>query len=285
MAAELANPATVPLKAVAAAGRGSVPDAVVGFAGRGRLPSLPARLDRCALVGSGSALLGSRLGPEIDSHDTVIRVNRLPSPRLYPDFGKRTDILMAEVMLLQDCSSYRDAYLGQDQETSCPFQGQQRCQYTSIIFRGLAARERFPRKDPGCIPKCNAPPGPACGEMAPDVRHAVQRFPAIGSHLPSAGFESFWTMAPLCNSIRLYGFGGGANADGHFMNQRTHNYSAEHRVLFQVVSGLYPDSGWEPTRGHPNRTDAYVRTFAWFRAHALRLLDAGNLSMAGRGRS
>merc|ERR1712032_180397 len=98
--------------------------------------------------------------------------------------------------------------------------------------------------------------------------------------IPSAGFESFFTMAPLCNSIRLYGFGGSANADGHMMNTKTHNYTAEHEVLEQLATGLYPESGWQPLDFRPNLNNQTARVFLWFRAHMARLLGAGNLSMA-----
>ena len=49
---------------------------------------------RCAVVGSGGSLLGSRCGSEIDAHDTIFRIN-LPmlEPRFAPDVGVRTHVM------------------------------------------------------------------------------------------------------------------------------------------------------------------------------------------------
>merc|ERR1711920_714104 len=46
----------------------------------------------CALVGASSNLLSQRLGAEIDRHDTVIRINRMPTEKYFADFGQRTDV-------------------------------------------------------------------------------------------------------------------------------------------------------------------------------------------------
>lgn len=50
---------------------------------------------RVALVGSAASVQGTRLGPEIEAHDLVVRVNwsaPVP-PALVPDIGSRTDVL------------------------------------------------------------------------------------------------------------------------------------------------------------------------------------------------
>lgn len=49
---------------------------------------------RCAVVGSGGSLLGSRCGSEIDAQDTIFRIN-LPmlEPRFAPDVGVRTHVM------------------------------------------------------------------------------------------------------------------------------------------------------------------------------------------------
>lgn len=50
---------------------------------------------RVALVGSAASAQGTGLGPEIDAHDLVVRVNwsaPVP-PALVPDLGNRTDVL------------------------------------------------------------------------------------------------------------------------------------------------------------------------------------------------
>jgi len=65
--------------------------------------ALPKRA-KCALVGSGSTLAGRALGVAIDAHDVVIRVNRLPQPRVARhtrDFGGRTDVWFGKLCRLK----------------------------------------------------------------------------------------------------------------------------------------------------------------------------------------
>mmetsp|Transcript_25860 Transcript_25860/g.63646 ORF Transcript_25860/g.63646 Transcript_25860/m.63646 type:complete len:473 (+) Transcript_25860:201-1619(+) len=51
-----------------------------------------AALLSCALVGSGSELLGSGLGPTIDQHDVVVRLNRAPVQGFERDVGSFTTL-------------------------------------------------------------------------------------------------------------------------------------------------------------------------------------------------
>merc|ERR1719382_1326339 len=57
----------------------------------GQVPPVE-RFGSCALVGSSAAMRGASLGQEIDKHDTVIRVNRLPDKAVVADVGERTDV-------------------------------------------------------------------------------------------------------------------------------------------------------------------------------------------------
>ena len=58
----------------------------------------PSELGSCALVGGSSILEGSGHGLDIEAHDTVIRINRLPHPRHYGDVGSRTDVYFANTL-------------------------------------------------------------------------------------------------------------------------------------------------------------------------------------------
>ncbi|CAK0872378.1 unnamed protein product [Prorocentrum cordatum] len=49
-------------------------------------------LCRCALVGSSSALLERADGEQIDSYDTVIRINRIPRGQIQRSLGSKTDV-------------------------------------------------------------------------------------------------------------------------------------------------------------------------------------------------
>jgi len=58
----------------------------------------PQSFGRCALVGGSSSLNGSGHGVEIEAHDTVIRVNRLPHPKHFVDVGRRTDVYFVNTL-------------------------------------------------------------------------------------------------------------------------------------------------------------------------------------------
>ncbi|CCD83321.1 hypothetical pox protein [Squirrelpox virus] len=54
-------------------------------------PASP-RWRRCAIVASAGALSGSGLGPEIESHDAVVRMNAAPTRGYEADVGSRTTV-------------------------------------------------------------------------------------------------------------------------------------------------------------------------------------------------
>merc|ERR1740121_2082361 len=64
--------------------------------------SLDASFDTCALVGSSTNLVDGELGKEIDKHDLVVRVNRLPIARYFRDFGQKTDVFFAHDKNVQE---------------------------------------------------------------------------------------------------------------------------------------------------------------------------------------
>ncbi|XP_064378910.1 alpha-N-acetylgalactosaminide alpha-2,6-sialyltransferase 2-like isoform X1 [Dromaius novaehollandiae] len=60
------------------------------FDARGRGPGAPASCVRCAVVGNGGILNGSRMGRAIDAHDYVFRVNGAITAGFERDVGSRT---------------------------------------------------------------------------------------------------------------------------------------------------------------------------------------------------
>mmetsp|Transcript_117983 Transcript_117983/g.333722 ORF Transcript_117983/g.333722 Transcript_117983/m.333722 type:complete len:455 (+) Transcript_117983:112-1476(+) len=259
----------------------SVGDTVATYGGKVPLSSVTARLDRCAIVGTAKALVGRRLGPEIDRHDTVIRVNRLPSPRFFADFGRKTDVYFVQLMALHDCKRFKDMFLGSAPDQTCEFRGARPCSYGTLVFKpeswdpreSKKNRAPFPRFEPNCSLVCDAP-GLVCGEEEWHLHTAVARFPALGRHVPTSGFEAFFTFAPICKSTRLYGFSGSGTADGHLHNEQTHDYNAEHDVLGRIAQGTLADSQWERNAQMPTGVSAWLRQCLTERARA------GNLSVA-----
>ena len=240
---------------------GSARDAVTSFNGTARDVSRQ-HLGRCALIGSGIGLRGKRLGNEIDSHDTVIRINRLPAPDMACDLGQRSDVLVARLLSLHDCSTYRTSVLTRPTSktsrhglsnavaaTTCHFRGTRSCPYRLLVLvpprsAGFFLNGRdFPRGDPGCVLRCTAP-GLNCAAVPAALVHAAHQLRGLRSNgmRPAqeltAGLLAFLTLAPLCTAVRLYGFGGSGNIDGHLLNEQLHSYAAEHALLYNLSGGI-----------------------------------------------
>jgi len=218
---------------------------------------------RCALVGSSGTLKGKGLGDLIDSHDTVIRINRLPLPQHFKDFGNKTDIYFAEpgygfgepnyenhVNFFGDqnggqftIQSFENEVDGVRARTNCSLKyGGYDCnRFATLIMKGsdavrfrkkgLPFKNRFPLNDPGWQPDQTAFP---VGYQQNDVNRAV--FRVLDAKQPSNGFHAFLTFAPLCGSMTLFGFDGSTTYDKHDMNP-VHNLEKEHWIYDKLSQG------------------------------------------------
>jgi hypothetical protein len=52
----------------------------------------------------------------------------------------------------------------------------------------------------------------------------------------SGGLKAFLTLAPMCESMTLYGFAGSGNIDGHTIDA-VHDFGVEHAWLHRIASG------------------------------------------------
>eukprot|EP00747_Dinoflagellata_sp_TGD_P212905 gnl/TRDRNA2_/TRDRNA2_85937_c0_seq2.p1 gnl/TRDRNA2_/TRDRNA2_85937_c0~~gnl/TRDRNA2_/TRDRNA2_85937_c0_seq2.p1 ORF type:complete len:319 (+),score=13.81 gnl/TRDRNA2_/TRDRNA2_85937_c0_seq2:37-993(+) len=229
-------------------------------------PPIRSRFGRCALVGSGQVLKGKGHGHEIDSHDTVIRVNRLPSGPLMQDVGNKTDVYFGGAVAEQD-DLYLETgivvtYLGGSKvlckynETKCSF---------DIVFndgllwlrRNLSTHRAPPFEDmyPRWHPHWKPPRSSfSISHQAEDVYEFVNKlyrrkwkgtsrnFPkAKNGTYPSSGLQAFFTFAPICESITLYGMAGqDATIDDHQVLATSHDLDFEHILINQTVSGDFP---------------------------------------------
>mmetsp|Transcript_59288 Transcript_59288/g.165525 ORF Transcript_59288/g.165525 Transcript_59288/m.165525 type:complete len:290 (+) Transcript_59288:93-962(+) len=197
----------------------------------------PADLGDCALVGSSAVLSGSGRGADIDRHETVIRVNRLPILEYFEDFGSKTDV----IVLNEKLSTHGQVeYLGGARRSCVPkhVDAEPVCNVTAVVLkgRGVSARAKWARS------------GLRVGMMMPLQRDVASAMPAMDKILPSAGFLAFLTVAPLCSSLTLYGFGGSSGtADGHIVGEfgAHHDFETENSILDRIVAGVMRPSDWD----------------------------------------
>mmetsp|Transcript_83666 Transcript_83666/g.270492 ORF Transcript_83666/g.270492 Transcript_83666/m.270492 type:complete len:491 (+) Transcript_83666:84-1556(+) len=217
---------------------------------------LTPRFNMCALIGSAAFLKGRSSGKEIDAHDTVIRVNRIPTPKYFDDFGQRTDVLFTGLqadgykLYTQKGMWYR---LMGGKIKLCAFNATD-CPFAALVLKGSDSSEygqlweaRYPLGSPGWKPKKSTFP---LGHQAEIVNQFAYRL-ANGMR-PSNGLHAFVTFGLLCNSLKLYGFSGKGTADGHNVKAHVHDIHQEHKTMYSIISGkaghLGPNWGpkWDP---------------------------------------
>jgi len=213
--------------------------------------------ERCALVGSSPILHGKGRGFEIDMHDTVIRVNRVPQQRFFEDYGQRTDILFAgpgwkghEIFTSE---GLRVESMGQRdfaESALCPYHGGPGCRFSAVVLSALPSG--YPFDKPGWRPNNTAYPLAVQGHTSRIVAEGFSGFhneEYINSWTPripwpTNGFYSLVTFAPICTTLELFGFGGSGTADGHGIDGKIHNLSYDQTVMSRLASGELALSDW-----------------------------------------
>jgi hypothetical protein len=173
-------------------------------------------------------LKGRGHGVDIDSFDIVIRVNRVPTPQYYEDFGKRTDVLYSNSM-----SMYKGlvTLMGHGDDVKTIDCRPPHCDYLGMIFRG----------DYGCdFDKLKQTWGTdtsyVLGCTARNVTKIAYSFKLLQTVEPTSGFMAFLTFAPLCHDFVLYGFAGSGAIDGH-TEWEGHSLFYEHQILNAIADG------------------------------------------------
>mmetsp|Transcript_4099 Transcript_4099/g.6953 ORF Transcript_4099/g.6953 Transcript_4099/m.6953 type:complete len:395 (+) Transcript_4099:141-1325(+) len=206
-----------------------------------RGPRFPVNLSRCALVGSSAILLDRGRGPEIDAYSAVIRVNRIPREASYADMGVRTDVIFG------NCRAYDDLSRGvlptlaghkvNCKQVSCP-------KVFVLKYCGKVPRST--------LNKC-ARMGITPAAMGKTVFSAANWAKGQRRSAPMTGVYAFFTFAPLCDSLTVFGFGGGTQAsiDGvHYHRPGLHNTDADNQLLDRLL-----DPAWtEPSHWRRNTT-------------------------------
>mmetsp|Transcript_109490 Transcript_109490/g.308913 ORF Transcript_109490/g.308913 Transcript_109490/m.308913 type:complete len:405 (-) Transcript_109490:80-1294(-) len=213
----------------------------------------PPSFGSCALIGSGGALKGKGLGPEIDSYDTVVRINRVPGKPFQADLGKKTDIYYS--------NTATDTYpAGETGEWVTVAEKHNAiglklwCQYGhKIMIKGncpfsstILTRSTKWGTDKIMgfnINKYFQTPFPVA-HTADVLEVFFWNANAIGDYYTSGGLKAFFTVAPFCEKITLYGFSGSGNFDGHLIDS-VHNFGNEHIWLHRLAEGDVRDEDFK----------------------------------------
>lgn len=208
-------------------------------------------------MGSGHGLLDAPRGEEINSHDVVVRVNRIFHPSLnYGDpnlstqyLGNRTDIYFLDRCGAgkedddEDEDGFRYLLLGggEGQCHSYPVHPRD-CPFRALVYRGNTDRSN----GDDCVGETND-----IGPLADKARRShipigIQNdrsvdwvvdligYPATN---PTTGFHAFLTLALSCKTLDLYGYNGTGSADGHIaqLGWGNHNIVKEHQIIGSII--------------------------------------------------
>jgi len=210
--------------------------------------TLTARFHRCALVGSSHSMIGTNYGPKLDTDfDTIIRVNRLPTPEYFRDFGSRTDVLFAGAvaeahdMFTQQGQKYK-TFGGkvnhcEYSNPSCPFKNLV-LKGADVAEGGLPFEKRYPRTSPGWLPKSSTFPIAHQSEELDLLSYKLLNSGRTKRYFrPTNGLQAFIYSVVVCDSVDVFGFTGGGTADGHDVNNDVHNLKAEHKLISALATG------------------------------------------------
>ena len=170
----------------------------------------------CAVVGSGAALSGRGLGPEIDAHDVVVIVNNMPAKADHADMGSRMDVFFQSAAGILSQTGPTGARMvvstgGHDPDVDpiCHTSGKDepRCidRFKVMIVRNLLLdppgwQNAHYMRDFANDSKVGLG---WSGKMVTTLVHHLRRPGLPDEGKPSTGFHALVTMALLCSSVEL----------------------------------------------------------------------------------
>ena len=225
----------------------------------------------CSLIGSSSSLRGARLGPLIDSFDTVVRINRMAhdtSKDLERDLGKRTDVLFTTLCNIKPNATLwvpiqgRPSSSTAENHVECSLRTGKGCRFNTLIMRG----------PPACGPlmfrlrgqRLAVPVAIQSETLVREARTLVSTVSGRGDRFDvSTGFHAVLTMAMHCASLTVFGFDGNATYDSHEITAE-HLLGVEHRIIHALTRGplLGLPSGWRGSRLTAASVQEYSRLLA-----------------------
>mmetsp|Transcript_111988 Transcript_111988/g.317073 ORF Transcript_111988/g.317073 Transcript_111988/m.317073 type:complete len:362 (-) Transcript_111988:97-1182(-) len=211
----------------------------------------------CALIGSSPILLKKSHGYDIDKHDTVIRINRLPTEDYFNDFGRKTDVLfgncftnkLGKVTFMGE--SVKKCGRPECYRTVDCRHGGPGCSFGMLMFKaGCQSRKKMDSI-------WGHAPFPVT-QVHRNVTHGISHITGRGTHIPSTGFYAFLAFATLCGKLTLYGFGGSTTADGHAVDPNQHSFAWEHGVMRRILGGKMRSKDWRSHRWRKSRESRWL---------------------------
>lgn len=219
----------------------------------------------CAIVGGGDVLAGAGRGAEIDAHDFVVRVNRLPTKPFFEDFGAKTSVLFSLAQgYIHGKGRVAVMAKGSDVAThvaKCNVprdQLSELCHFDALMLwsfsfnssdHGKTGTAKSVRDILSVWNETDIPIGFPTMEVRESAQLMLTANGLEEGHQPTSGFMAVATFAPVCDKLTLYGFAGKGkgdeSADGHPVSTR-HEYSLEHSLINRIMNGeLQADASWK----------------------------------------
>lgn len=170
---------------------------------------------KCAIVGSGGSLRGSKSGEEIDKHDLVIRMNHHTPKGYEEDVGSRTDLHLFYPESYPedlDCDVAYHAFIPYKRDDwywlGCAVEGHDAC--TSECGSGGMW------KTPTCSPSFR---GKVAAFSNAAFRNQAQHESRAGlAKRPSMGFTAVTAALMMCEHVTLFGTGVSYEGDHVYCN-------------------------------------------------------------------
>jgi len=161
----------------------------------------------CALVGNAGGLLAAKLGPAIDEHDMVMRINQGPTQGYELHTGMKTTFRLIN-------KKWASVYASRDQGQAVLIP-REKANATLIVtraskwaFERLAALMRRERPDVRVIFLANGPVSRSRW-LLQGFREAAERLGMnyTRGDAPSSGMIGLYLLLEMCSSVSVYGLG------------------------------------------------------------------------------
>ena len=180
--------------------------------------------DSCAVVGSGSSLLNSGFGTDIDNHDAVFRINSAPTKGFHQDVGSFTTFRV----------SYGITCLHALMTDEVPSNGICTAESTgkeyvlgafNLMKKDIAIHERLYKRAWGNLLYNHTKIKSAKDlHMFYHLSGKAASYYGLEVYKATSGYNAILASLDLCNSIDLYGFDLGHSMSLNHMPKKAHYY-------------------------------------------------------------